>query len=41
MTYELWHQVWIEHYLSHANLVTKDNPLMLGWCVYIEVFELD
>ncbi len=36
-----WVECWAEHYFKHAKLVTNDNPLALGWCVYIEVYEFD
>ena len=36
-----WVEYWIEHYLVHAKPVSKDNPLVLGWCVYVEVYEFD
>lgn len=41
MENSLWLGYWFEHFLTHATLVTESNPLLLGWCVYIEVFELD
>jgi hypothetical protein len=36
-----WHEAWFEHYFRFAQLVNEDNPLKLGWCVYIEALDFE
>lgn len=36
-----WIEHWVEHYFADAKPVSENNPLFFGWCVYIEVYELD
>lgn len=36
-----WLDYWLEHYFAYAKPVSESDPLMQGWCVYVEVYEHD
>lgn len=41
MNSKSWEYYWYEHFFKHALLITEENPIHLGWCVYIEPLDWD